>query len=101
MPVARAAEQRALSLSAHRSVPMKPPTPSASWLASMRAATRALRHRNYQLFFFGQGTSLIGTWMQRVALGWLVHPVYVSKGVVPAPDSPGTGQPAPPEHLML
>ena len=36
-------------------------------------ATRALRHRNYQLFFFGQGLSLIGTWMQGIALGWLVY----------------------------
>jgi MFS family permease len=32
----------------------------------------ALRHRNFRLFFFGQGTSLIGTWMQNVAQGWLV-----------------------------
>ena len=34
---------------------------------------RALRHRNYRLFFFGQGVSLIGTWMQRIALSWLVY----------------------------
>jgi len=34
---------------------------------------RALRHRNFRLFFGGQGISLIGTWMQRVALGWLVY----------------------------
>ena len=34
---------------------------------------RALRHRNYRLFFFGQGVSLIGTWMQQAALGWLVY----------------------------
>jgi MFS family permease len=34
---------------------------------------RALRHRNYRLFFAGQGTSLIGTWMQRIAMGWLVY----------------------------
>lgn len=34
---------------------------------------RALQHRNYSLFFFGQGTSLIGTWMQRIALAWLVY----------------------------
>ena len=34
---------------------------------------RALRHRNYQLFFAGQGISLIGTWMQRVAMNWLVY----------------------------
>lgn len=32
----------------------------------------ALSHRNFRLFFFGQGVSLIGTWMQSVALGWLV-----------------------------
>jgi MFS family permease len=33
---------------------------------------RALRHRNYRLFFGGQAISLIGTWMQQVAQGWLV-----------------------------
>ncbi len=32
----------------------------------------ALTHRNFRLFFFGQGVSLIGTWMQSVAMGWLV-----------------------------
>src|ERR1051325_6039608 len=34
---------------------------------------RALAHRNYRLFFFGQGTSLIGTWLTRVATAWLVY----------------------------
>lgn len=34
---------------------------------------RALRHRNYRLFFGGQGISLIGTWMTRVATSWLVY----------------------------
>jgi MFS family permease len=34
---------------------------------------RALRHRNYRLFFAGQGTSLIGTWLTRVATSWLVY----------------------------
>lgn len=34
---------------------------------------RALRHRNYRLFFGGQSISLIGTWMQRLALSWLVY----------------------------
>jgi len=34
---------------------------------------RALRHRNYRLFFGGQGISLVGTWMTRVATGWLVY----------------------------
>jgi MFS family permease len=33
----------------------------------------ALRHRNYRLFFIGQLVSLIGTWMQNVAQGWLVY----------------------------
>ena len=43
---------------------------------------RALRHRNYRLFFVGQLVSLVGTWMQSVAQGWLVlqltgDPVYL------------------------
>jgi MFS family permease len=42
---------------------------SSTW----RAMGRALRHRNYRLFFAGQGTSLIGTWLTRVAMSWLVY----------------------------
>ncbi len=38
-----------------------------------RFAVRALRHRNYRLFYGGQGISLIGTWMTRVATGWLIY----------------------------
>jgi MFS family permease len=34
---------------------------------------RALRHRNFKLFFFGQSISVIGTWMTRVATSWLVY----------------------------
>ena len=34
---------------------------------------RALRYRNFQLFFGGQLISLIGTWMQNVAQAWLVY----------------------------
>lgn len=34
---------------------------------------RSLKYRNYRLFFIGQGLSLIGTWMQRIALPWLVY----------------------------
>jgi MFS family permease len=34
---------------------------------------RALKYRNYRLFFGGQTISLIGTWMQRIAMGWLVY----------------------------
>jgi len=33
---------------------------------------RALSYRNYRLFF-GQGVSLVGTWMQQVAMSWLVY----------------------------
>ncbi|MGB7585971.1 MAG: MFS transporter [Terriglobales bacterium] len=36
-------------------------------------AWRALRHRNFKLFFVGQSISLIGTWMTRVATSWLVY----------------------------
>ena len=36
-------------------------------------ATRAFRSRNYRLFFLGQGISLIGTWMTRVAAAWLLY----------------------------
>ncbi len=39
---------------------------------ALRNGGLAFRHRNYRLFFAGQLTSLIGTWMQQVALGWLV-----------------------------
>ena len=34
---------------------------------------RSLQYRNYRLFFSGQSISLIGTWMQRIALPWLVY----------------------------
>jgi len=34
---------------------------------------RALRSRNYRLFFCGQSLSLIGTWMARVATSWLIY----------------------------
>jgi MFS family permease len=36
-------------------------------------AWRALRHRNFRLFFGGQSISLIGTWMTRIAISWLVY----------------------------
>ncbi|MGD0144019.1 MAG: MFS transporter, partial [Rhizomicrobium sp.] len=37
------------------------------------ALLRVFRHRNYRLFFAGQLISLMGTWMQSVAQGWLVY----------------------------
>ncbi len=36
---------------------------------------RSLRYRNYRLFFTGQSISLIGTWMQRIAMPWLVYDI--------------------------
>lgn len=39
----------------------------------LAALGRSFRHRNYRLFFFGQGISLVGTWMQSVALSWLLY----------------------------
>jgi MFS family permease len=50
----------------------------------------SLRHRNFQLFFAGQLVSLIGTWMQNTAQGWLVYQLTNSKlllGVVAAVGS--------------
>jgi MFS family permease len=40
---------------------------------SWRKTFAAFRHRNYRLFFGGQLVSVIGTWMQQVAMGWLVY----------------------------
>jgi MFS family permease len=39
----------------------------------LKRTFRALSHRNYRLFFGGQSISLIGTWMQQIALNWLVY----------------------------
>ncbi|HXC33280.1 MAG TPA: MFS transporter [Verrucomicrobiae bacterium] len=48
-----------------------PPAPAGPGRAAL--AFRALRHRNFQLFFSGQIISLVGTWMQTVAQSWLVY----------------------------
>ena len=42
-------------------------------LTSVSHTWRALRHRNFKLFFFGQSISVIGTWMTRLATAWLVY----------------------------
>jgi MFS family permease len=39
----------------------------------VRDTVRALRHRNYRIYFFGMLVSFTGTWMQSVAQGWLVY----------------------------
>jgi MFS family permease len=41
----------------------------------LKAIFRSLRYRNYRYFFYGQSISLIGTWMQRIALPWLVYSI--------------------------
>jgi MFS family permease len=41
--------------------------------AQIKSIVRALHYRNFRLFFMGQSVSLIGTWMQRIALAWLVY----------------------------
>lgn len=47
-----------------------PPThPGHNW----RRSIRALEHRNFRLYFGGQGLSVIGTWMTRTAVAWLVY----------------------------
>ena len=62
------------------------PIGSVTW----RHTFRALRHRNYRLFFWGQFVSLIGTWMQQTAMSWFVYQITNSKlllGVVAAMGS--------------
>lgn len=39
----------------------------------MTSIIRSLRHRNFRLYFAGQGISVTGTWMQSVAMGWLAY----------------------------
>jgi len=53
-------------------VNQKQPAASRKWVR-FKTAFRALRYRNFRLFFIGQSVSLIGTWMQRIALGWLIY----------------------------
>lgn len=38
-----------------------------------RHSLRALRYRNYRLFFVGQSLSIIGNWIQQIAMAWLVY----------------------------
>ncbi len=55
-----------------------------------RHTFRAMRHRNYRLFFYGQLVSLTGTWMQQTAMSWLVYEMTGSKfllGVISAVGS--------------
>lgn len=42
-------------------------------MPDLRHLFRALRHRNFRRFFAGQSISMVGTWLQQVAMGWLVY----------------------------
>ena len=44
----------------------------------MRQAFRALKSRNYRLFFIGQAISLVGSWMDSIAMQWLVYVITKS-----------------------
>jgi MFS family permease len=46
-----------------------PDQPHTAWPAPVRA----LAHRNFRLYFAGQAVSILGTWVQQVALSWLVY----------------------------
>ncbi len=52
--------------------PGQPSLPLFGHIVTLPAGLRALRHRNFRLFWSGQLISLVGTWMQNVARGWLV-----------------------------
>ena len=58
-----------MSSDAQNRLPSAAPAPPGG----LSHAWRALRHRNFRLFFGGQSISLIGTWMTRVATAWLVY----------------------------
>jgi MFS family permease len=66
--------------------PRRMPVGGITWQHTFRA----LRHRNYRLFFWGQLVSLIGTWMQQTAMSWFVYEKTNSKlllGIVAAMGS--------------
>lgn len=52
---------------------------------SVHSVTRmfsAFRHRNYRLYFLGQGISLVGTWLSRLAAPWLVYRLTGSEAML-------------------
>src|SRR6202051_5424843 len=50
-----------------------PREPAAPARGNLSHAWRALRHRNFRLFFGGQTISLVGNWMTRIATSWRVY----------------------------
>ena len=53
--------------------PPRPPAPPRVPASALASTFQAMRHRNFRLWFFGQLTSLVGTWMQTIAQNWLVY----------------------------
>jgi MFS family permease len=68
MPKAEAEEANSL-----KDITEQSTGPKVSKRLDFSHAWRALRHRNFRLYFGGQSISLIGTWMTRVATAWLVY----------------------------
>ncbi len=66
--------------------PRRLPVGEVSW----RQTFRALRYRNYRLFFWGQLVSLIGTWMQQTAMSWFVYEITNSKFLLGAVAAVGS-----------
>jgi hypothetical protein len=64
--------------------------PSRRNSATWRDTFAALKHRNFRLFFIGQFVSLIGTWMQNTAQGWLVYQLTGSKVLLGTVAAVGT-----------
>ncbi|MBN1405672.1 MAG: MFS transporter [Candidatus Omnitrophica bacterium] len=52
---------------------MNPQPLSTENATGLKFILRALHYKNYRLFFFGQGVSLTGSWIQMIAMGWLVY----------------------------
>ena len=48
-------------------------TPTPDTASRLPRSMRALRHRNFRFYFFGQAISVVGSWIQQVAMSWLVY----------------------------
>lgn len=68
---------------AHTGTPLSPvetQTPAAAGRTrTLPKAFSAFKHRNYRLWFGGQLISVAGTWMQNIALSWLVYEITQSE----------------------
>ena len=51
---------------------MPSPLPESAW-SRLPESLRALRHRNFRVYFLGQAVSILGSWVQQVAMAWLVY----------------------------